>query len=305
MRAGWRVVTHGGTLEKRYNGRMITLLQRLFREYGTEQTDALRLRVRAMGAHAIPSLLPSLQSAEQMERIWAAKLLGDIGENTIASILPALQKSLAAHRADTPENRVERPYYVEAIARFSSVEAMATLQMFQEDNDPRVRRIALRALNRLENNLKTVPSTITTMSNIAPAHLPNSDLSDSDFLAQFEATTLPKKLWTHEAHIRMAYLYLRHNPDIDTLLPLVRARIGSYNLAQSNKNGYHETITVAFLRIVRARMQQSTAQDFTQFRDEHPGIFQNTYLMRHYSEATLFSPEARRAFVPPDREPLP
>jgi hypothetical protein len=268
---------------------MTTLLQQLFREYGAEQSNALRLRVRAMGANAIPALLPSLRATEQAERIWAVKLLGDIGDE---SALPVLQQALQTQKLEP----LERPYYIEAIARFSSADAIATLQQLQTDSDPKVQRIIERALTRQKDTLKV----------IKPMPKPDSNtLTDTEFLRQFEATTLPKKQWTHEAHLRMAYLYLGQGQNIEALLPCVRERIQAYNLAQSNKNGYHETITIAFLRIVQSRMRRGNAQTFAVFKAENPGIFQSTYLGRHYSEAILFSPEARQTFIPPDREPLP
>jgi hypothetical protein len=305
---------------------MATLLQELFREYGTQQGETLRLRVRAMGGHAVPLLLPSLKAAEQTERIWAIKLLGDIGDE---SALPTLQQRLHASSLES----LERVYYIEAIARFADTETIKTLQNLRNDHDPKVRRIVERALARLETTLKTVP-TNTHNSNInSPFPLPHTvspsanpvdsyesyeshsySLTDAEFLSQFETATLPKKQWTHEAHIRMAYLSLRQTPHIDTLLPQVRARIIAYNQAQGNYKGYHETMTVAFLRIVKHRMNATNAtnatnaintESFEAFKKANKGIFQSTYLLRHYSEAILFSPEARQNFLTPDREPLP
>ena len=37
-------------------------------------------------------------------------------------------------------------------------------------------------------------------------------MSDDEFLAQFENCTLPFDQWTHRAHVRVAYLYLRRHP---------------------------------------------------------------------------------------------
>ena len=257
----------------------------------------LRLRVRAMGSHALPSLLPSLKATEQTERIWAIKLLGDIRDE---SALPYLQATLNSSQLDA----LERTYSVEAISRFSSTDAVTTLQNLRNDNDPKVRHIAIRALERIENSLKMVPSPAHNTSMILTGNLTQT-LTDAEFLRQFETTILPQKLWTHEAHIRMAYLYLCQTPNIDTLLPQVRNRIISYNQVHGNYNGYHETMTAAYLRIVKSRMESSQAENFEQFKRGNLGIFQNTYLLRYYSEAVLFSFEARQNFIAPDREPLP
>ena len=46
-------------------------------------------------------------------------------------------------------------------------------------------------------------------------------MSDEAFLQAFEDTTLPFKDWTHEAHVRMAWNYLReHGKDAAT--PLIK-----------------------------------------------------------------------------------
>jgi hypothetical protein len=132
-------------------------------------------------------------------------------------------------------------------------------------------------------------------------------MTDADFLNAFETASLPRPEWTHAAHLRMAYLYLRDNPDPDALLPFVRERICCYNAVFGNRTGYHETITAAFLRLVADRLRHEPSSTFPAFQETNPDLFADGVgvLLRHYSRETLFSPEARAAFVPPDREPLP
>src|SRR5687767_5918504 len=45
-------------------------------------------------------------------------------------------------------------------------------------------------------------------------HITMSPINDEQLLCQFENCSLPKNQWTHTAHVRVAYLYLRRqNPD--------------------------------------------------------------------------------------------
>src|SRR5262249_49442018 len=79
-----------------------------------------------------------------------------------------------------------------------------------------------------------------------------------------------------------------------------------YNAAHGS-DGYHETVTVAFALLVRSRLAARTpGEDFAAFRGRNGDLFEGRagLLGRHYDPGTLASAEARRRFVPPDREPL-
>lgn len=134
-------------------------------------------------------------------------------------------------------------------------------------------------------------------------------MNDAEFLAAFEDGTLPRPLWTHEAHVRMAFLYLRGLPDADLLLPMVRGRIQSYNAAHGNAKGYHETITVGFLALVADRLRSDNAltETWEAFKKRHSDLIDNGLgvLLHHYKRDTILSSEARATFVTPDILPLP
>jgi hypothetical protein len=131
--------------------------------------------------------------------------------------------------------------------------------------------------------------------------------TDADFLAAFASCTLPRPEWTHEAHVRMAYLYLRDRPDADALLPAVREGIHRLNASYGNPTGYHETITAAFLRLVADRLRRAPSPTFDAFRAAHPDLFLPALggLAPHYTHDLLHSTDARARFLPPDRDPLP
>ena len=132
-------------------------------------------------------------------------------------------------------------------------------------------------------------------------------MTDPEFLDAFVALTLPRPLWTHEAHLRLAFLRLQAaGNDCTAALSVVRQQIQAYNAAHANPGGYHETITAAWLRVVAARAAGNPVQSFAEFQATHPDLFSPNYLLlNHYTRPVLFSPEARAAFVPPDGTPLP
>ena len=131
----------------------------------------------------------------------------------------------------------------------------------------------------------------------------------AEFVASFEATTLSKDQWTHEAHVRVAWWYARTRPFPESL-DAMRAGILRYNevigVETTADSGYHETVTVAWIRIMHDLVRgRSMEEDFDDFCSSHPDVLDKRILLRNYTPQHLMSPEARAAFVEPDLSPLP
>jgi hypothetical protein len=129
-------------------------------------------------------------------------------------------------------------------------------------------------------------------------------MSDDDFLAAFEACTIPKADWTHEAHVRMAWLYLSRLP-FPAAVQSARSGISKYNRSLGNPTGYHDTITVAAVWVIATRMTNEEA--YPAFRTRNPDLFGNlmNVLRAYYSESRIKSAVAVTEFVEPDLQPLP
>lgn len=147
-------------------------------------------------------------------------------------------------------------------------------------------------------------------------------MTDDKFLAAFESCRLARKDWTHDAHVRMAWLYLTRCASYRAARDAVRGGLQKLNTAfkaraallcaaptpgatRSKLTGYHETITMAFVRLIADR--QSDGEDFAGFRERNPDLFDRklSALLCHYSPERLFSEEAQKGFVEPDLAPLP
>jgi hypothetical protein len=119
---------------------------------------------------------------------------------------------------------------------------------------------------------------------------------------------IPSEQWTHQSHVRVAFLYLTALP-LDEALDRVRAGIRALNHANGVEttatSGYHETITVAWARLVAAAIQEGDALDFEAFAESKPQLLAKSLLRAYYSKDTLLSPEARARFVEPDLSALP
>lgn len=133
--------------------------------------------------------------------------------------------------------------------------------------------------------------------------------TNQQFLLAFKQGLILKEEWTHEAHIRMGWLYLNQHGSWQVALPLVRCGIQHLNQAYGNLTGYHETLTVAFLRIINARIVRHvpmiTEPDWDRFKSENPDLFDRRLMLRYYQPETLLSGQARQEFVPPDCQCFP
>ncbi|MFT3879790.1 MAG: hypothetical protein QM703_09040 [Gemmatales bacterium] len=133
-------------------------------------------------------------------------------------------------------------------------------------------------------------------------------MTDEDFLKSFLHCKLPASEWTHEAHIRLAWLMLSSST-YTSALDRIRQGISTYNDTVLKKAlAYHETITVVFTRLIAVgREQLPTHHVFADFKLAHPLLFDRTLtaLLQHYRRETLFSSEARARFIAPDLLPLP
>lgn len=137
-------------------------------------------------------------------------------------------------------------------------------------------------------------------------------LSDADFLAEFESCRIGHTRWSHRCHVRMAYLYLREH-GYDEGLRRIRDGIHALNASHGDavpkdrvERGYHETITVAWARVLAAAIAAwGPATDFEAFAGQHPHLVQPTLLRLWYSRPHLMTWDAKRAFVEPDLAALP
>jgi hypothetical protein len=133
-------------------------------------------------------------------------------------------------------------------------------------------------------------------------------MSDDEIEAMvrsFEDCSLPCSEWTHAGHLLVALWYLRRHPR-DQATRLMRDGLRRYNSLSGRISLYHETITLAWLGVVAqflaGRDRAQPISVLAQVLVERCG--DKDHLLRYYSRDVLMSDEARRAWVPPDRQPI-
>jgi len=130
--------------------------------------------------------------------------------------------------------------------------------------------------------------------------------SDLSFIEKFETLGFGKECWTHEAHLRMAWIQLSR-ADFATSLERIRVGIQAFNNSVGSV-GYHETVTVAFTRIIHFRMGQFPAEHtWTEFLADNLDLLskETPILSKYYSPSLLTGEVSKARFVNPDRKALP
>src|ERR687896_1644204 len=122
-------------------------------------------------------------------------------------------------------------------------------------------------------------------------------MSDDELIAAFESTDLPPEQFSHAAHVRVAWWYLRH---ISLPEALVRFSEGlrRFAAAKGAANKYHETIAVAYMLVIADRVGAAPELPWIEFVAANPDLFsrQPPVLARYYSDSLLASDRARRTF---------
>jgi len=131
-------------------------------------------------------------------------------------------------------------------------------------------------------------------------------MTDAQYLQEFEAGRISPGDFSHRMHIRVAReLLIEAGPD--DALPRLRAGLRTILAKIENPEGpgYHETLTVAWLRVVQSALLRNSGEDFEAFAGTHPELMNSGLIFDFYDRSILDDSEAREIFVPPACLPLP
>jgi hypothetical protein len=121
------------------------------------------------------------------------------------------------------------------------------------------------------------------------------------------ARTVPKEQWTHAAHWASTLWMLTEKPEMlpERDMPgLIRAFNESVGGQNTDTAGYHETITQASIRAARRFLREREVGEPLFVRCNalmETELGDPEWLMEYWSRERLFSVEARRGWVEPDR----
>ena len=132
-------------------------------------------------------------------------------------------------------------------------------------------------------------------------------MNDDQFLSAFEACAIPNQDFHHADHVRLAFLYLYRFQPIEAMRRFSQA-LKNFAAHNGRPDRYHETITWAFLFLIRERMARASQQNggcagWEEFAASNSDLlnWEDNVLKKYYRAETLASPLARSTFVFPDR----
>ena len=136
-------------------------------------------------------------------------------------------------------------------------------------------------------------------------------MTDDQFVAAFENCTIRNEEFHHADHVRMGFLYMCRFPALEGMKRFSEA-LQRFAAAAGKPNLYHETITWAFLLLVRERLARSVQRrgalpSWDEFAAENKDLLKGKdhVLKEYYMDETLKSELARKIFILPDRSLAP
>ena len=135
--------------------------------------------------------------------------------------------------------------------------------------------------------------------------LPLTEPEIDAFLAAFEGGMLPKERWTHSAHLFTGACYV-HMLGEESAIQRMRVCIKHHNESVGTQNtdtgGYHETITIAWIKLLCRLLRESGPMERSTFAQLAVERFagDRAIFRRYYAFDLVKSVEARRKWIPPD-----
>jgi hypothetical protein len=119
----------------------------------------------------------------------------------------------------------------------------------------------------------------------------------------FETCTIHPAEFKHYQHLAVALWYLKHFPYEQASEQM---RTGIKHLAAAyGKTGYHETITLFWLEVVREFLRNRTAGEMIfELANRLANEYNKSLIGDYYSEGTLSSVKAKNEWVEPDLKTL-
>jgi hypothetical protein len=126
---------------------------------------------------------------------------------------------------------------------------------------------------------------------------------DEVLIAQFEDCSLPLECFHHSVHVQIVFLYLCRFPVLEVLARFPAA-LTRYAEAHGKSRLYNETITWAYIFLIRERMiRAKRPQTWAEFQAENQDLlsWKSSILKKYYRTETLSSDLAKGTFLFPDK----
>jgi len=130
-------------------------------------------------------------------------------------------------------------------------------------------------------------------------------LTDTEFEQQFASGLFDPALFSHEAHLRLAWIHI-HRYGVNSAIEHVTSQLLAYVQQLGAEAKFNQTLTVAAVKAVYHFMLQSSAQCFGDFIAAHPRLKYNfkELIAFHYGFDIYTLAEAKIQYLEPDLLPF-
>lgn len=131
------------------------------------------------------------------------------------------------------------------------------------------------------------------------------ELSDTEFEKQFSSCTLDSNVFSHEAHLRLAWIHI-NKYGVDRAVENITSQLQHFVGSLGASDKYNHTVTIAAIKAVYHFVLKSSTTDFRSFISENPRLKNNfrELLSYHYSTDIFKSEKAKKDYLIPELLPF-
>lgn len=131
------------------------------------------------------------------------------------------------------------------------------------------------------------------------------ELSDEEFEEQFADCILEPSLFTHEAHLRLAYIHIKKYGQV-MAVENICTQIKAFDNCYGDGTKFHMTVTIAAVRMINHFMNKQKGLSFEELIATYPRLVHSfkELIRQHYSFNVFTDGEAKKKYLQPDLRPF-
>lgn len=124
-------------------------------------------------------------------------------------------------------------------------------------------------------------------------------LSNDELEEKFKNCKLSPKHLTHEAHLRIAYLYIQKY-GVKQAIKNISKQLINFDSMYGNGTKFNQRLTIAATKVVELYMQKTSATNFKDMLLEYPQLRSNfCEILRNHYKLDFFKEEKEEEYVEP------
>lgn len=129
--------------------------------------------------------------------------------------------------------------------------------------------------------------------------------TDDEFEKIFESFKLKPGLFSHEAHLRLAYIHIKKYGRERTEINMCD-QIKGYAESLGVFDKFNKTVTIASVKVMDHFMKKAEAKNFPDLMKEFPRLLTNfrDLLSQHYGFNVFADKQAKLEYIEPDLQPF-